>query len=145
MRSMWSTGVLIVDGWGGGRAADGVWEITLDATDAGGPYTIEIADTISLETLTNVMFGDVFLCSVGMPVLAPVSVPATLTTESPGGGAACRRAQGQSNMQMTVSSTFNASAEIADAGSYPNLRLFTGAMLQCAASPSHRTHTPQSC
>ncbi len=61
-----------------------------------GPYTVTASSqkypTISL---TDVLFGDVWLCS------------------------------GQSNMQFTVPQVFNASVEIADAANYPDIRLFT--------------------
>lgn len=46
-------------------------------------------------TLTNIAFGDVFLCS------------------------------GQSNMQFSTNDAFNASAEIADSINYPDLRFYT--------------------
>jgi hypothetical protein len=37
----------------------------------------------------------------------------------------CAAVHGQSNMELTVSQAFNSSAEIARAGDYPLLRLFT--------------------
>lgn len=46
-------------------------------------------------TLSNVLFGDVYVCG------------------------------GQSNMQFTVSSVFNATKEIADADNYPSIRIMT--------------------
>jgi len=74
----------------------GAWNVFLDATPAGGPYTINVtSSTGESALLSNVLFGDVWICS------------------------------GQSNMQFTVSLAFNASAEIADADKYPNIRLFT--------------------
>jgi sialate O-acetylesterase len=55
-------------------------------------------------TLHDVLFGDVWICS------------------------------GQSNMQMTVSMIFNATEEIANAGNYPKIRVFTAA-LEPSATP----------
>ena len=48
------------------------------------------------QTLSNVAFGDVFLCS------------------------------GQSNMAFSPNLAFNATEEIADSINYPNIRMFTG-------------------
>ena len=53
-------------------------------------------------TIHDVLFGDVWICS------------------------------GQSNMQMTVSIIYNATEEIANAGNYPKIRLFTAALIQSA-------------
>eukprot|EP01113_Clastostelium_recurvatum_P045098 TRINITY_DN76_c0_g1_i1.p1 TRINITY_DN76_c0_g1~~TRINITY_DN76_c0_g1_i1.p1 ORF type:complete len:502 (-),score=102.31 TRINITY_DN76_c0_g1_i1:79-1584(-) len=73
-----------------------VWSVTFPAQKAGGPHTITAQGTASgSATLTNVMFGDVYVCS------------------------------GQSNMQFTVHSAFNATTEIAEAAKYPQIRVFT--------------------
>jgi len=75
---------------------DNSWSIYLNPQAAGGPYNITITSTAGDNAvLTNVLFGDVWVCS------------------------------GQSNMQFTVSSAFNSTAEIAAANRYPNIRLFT--------------------
>ena len=100
--------------------------VTLDPTEAGGPYeyvenykmrdmmywiwclSISLVSSdgnntvikvitkclfqFKLTNFQNVLFGDVWICS------------------------------GQSNMEMTVSDVFNATAEIADANNYPNIR-----------------------
>jgi sialate O-acetylesterase len=50
-------------------------------------------------TIHDILFGDVWICS------------------------------GQSNMEMTVNSIFNATQEIANAGNYPKIRLFTTALI----------------
>jgi sialate O-acetylesterase len=77
-------------------AASGLWSVLLDATPAGGPYTINVASTSgATATLEDVLFGDVYVCG------------------------------GQSNMQFTVHSAFNATYEIAAANNYPRIRLFT--------------------
>ncbi|AOZ94823.1 hypothetical protein LPB68_20910 [Paenibacillus crassostreae] len=64
---------------------DGKWIANIGLYSAGGPYTITIADGKSTNTLTNVMFGDVWLCS------------------------------GQSNMEFTMSNILNAPEEIQNA------------------------------
>eukprot|EP01102_Stenamoeba_stenopodia_P007032 TRINITY_DN1964_c0_g1_i2.p1 TRINITY_DN1964_c0_g1~~TRINITY_DN1964_c0_g1_i2.p1 ORF type:complete len:561 (+),score=125.97 TRINITY_DN1964_c0_g1_i2:142-1683(+) len=76
---------------------DGLWTVSLPPTSASfQAYTIELASSAGDQaTLTNVLFGDVYICG------------------------------GQSNMQFTVSEAFNASTEIQDANNYPNIRLFT--------------------
>jgi sialate O-acetylesterase len=126
--------------------ADGVWRIALPPTPAGGPYTLEFASSVSGSvSATDVLFGDVYLCggesrlharvwrqaggalcdaavrpycccSAGHVVVTTSTCsPAALSSHSPAG---------QSNMEFTVSSAFNASAEIA-AANYPNIRIFT--------------------
>jgi len=77
-------------------AASGAWNVLLDATAAGGPYTVEVVSTAGTSaTLNDILFGDVFVCG------------------------------GQSNMQFTVHSSNNATDEIAAANNYPNIRLYT--------------------
>ena len=46
-----------------------------------------------------------------------------------------RRVGGQSNAQFTVASAFNASAEIAAAANYPNIRVFTVGQGTSSTSP----------
>eukprot|EP00118_Oscarella_pearsei_P024898 m.307063 g.307063 ORF g.307063 m.307063 type:complete len:497 (+) comp41859_c0_seq1:921-2411(+) len=76
--------------------AKGEFSITLPATHPGGPYTILAESKAGGKAmLNNVLFGDVFLCG------------------------------GQSNMQFTVPSAFNASMEIAAANRYENIRVMT--------------------
>ncbi|XP_045171966.1 sialate O-acetylesterase-like isoform X2 [Mercenaria mercenaria] len=74
-----------------------VWIVMLPPQNAAGPENITISSSEGRLTITDVMFGDVWLCS------------------------------GQSNMQFTLSMVFNASQEIADAVNYPDIRLFTAA------------------
>jgi len=88
---------------------DSMWLVVLDPESPGGPFQINVTLLLSngsLDTisLNNVLFGDVWVCS------------------------------GQSNMQMAVTDIFNGSVEIANAGNYPNIRLFTG-YLTVASSP----------
>ncbi|XP_069138696.1 sialate O-acetylesterase-like isoform X2 [Argopecten irradians] len=74
---------------------NGQWSVTLDPVKGPGPYNVTARGPEGEITLTDVLFGDVWLCS------------------------------GQSNMQFSVSQVFNASEEIKDADNYPNIRLFT--------------------
>lgn len=81
--------------------ANGEWKLTVKTPEAGGPYTIKVKGENEI-TLSNVLIGDVWICS------------------------------GQSNMHMPVGRTennwrtgvLNASEEIENAD-YPNIRLFT--------------------
>jgi len=87
-------------------ATGGAWSVLLDATSAGGPYTIDAASSSGLRaSLTDVLFGDVYVCS------------------------------GQSNMQFTVHSAFNNTAEIAAAALYSQIRLFTVGTSTSSATP----------
>ena len=53
--------------WILGASGSGVWKVTLDAQDAGGPYTInassKVGNTTSSISLADVLLGDVWLCS----------------------------------------------------------------------------------
>ncbi len=64
--------------------AEGNWQIKIPAMQAGGPYTLRVAGRNTLE-LTNVLFGEVWVCS------------------------------GQSNMQWSVSASKDSEVEIAAA------------------------------
>jgi len=85
--------------WHSTVAADGVWVLELDPQEASDKHLIELSFSISSrkKVLTNVAFGDVYLCS------------------------------GQSNMEFSVNNAFNASQEIADSSNYPGIRMFTAA------------------
>eukprot|EP01117_Protostelium_nocturnum_P012543 TRINITY_DN461_c0_g1_i1.p1 TRINITY_DN461_c0_g1~~TRINITY_DN461_c0_g1_i1.p1 ORF type:complete len:529 (-),score=151.91 TRINITY_DN461_c0_g1_i1:69-1538(-) len=75
---------------------NGWWLISLPPTPASGPHKLSFTSTVGdSKVLENVMFGDVFFCS------------------------------GQSNMEMAIRGAFNATAEVALADKYPNIRLFT--------------------
>eukprot|EP00731_Ephydatia_muelleri_P021229 Em0013g956a len=75
------------------------WVVSLPPTSAIGPFNITAISKISGSiSLSDVLFGDVYICS------------------------------GQSNMQFTVSEVFNASEEIAMAANYPHIRLFTASL-----------------
>ncbi|MCE2401409.1 hypothetical protein J4G08_11035 [Candidatus Poribacteria bacterium] len=62
----------------------GNWRVVLPATPAGGPYTLSVVGSNTFE-LTNILFGEVWVCS------------------------------GQSNMEWTVNASNNRDAEIAAA------------------------------
>jgi sialate O-acetylesterase len=86
---------------------ESIWSITLDPVTDEGPFDIHVSQplsngTIFTITLHDVLFGDVWICS------------------------------GQSNMQMAVIDIFNGTEEIANAGNYPKIRLFTVALTSSA-------------
>ncbi|XP_069138669.1 sialate O-acetylesterase-like [Argopecten irradians] len=73
----------------------GIWSVTLDPVQDPGPYNITARGLAGEITLTDVLFGDVWICS------------------------------GQSNMEFTVRMGDNATEEIQDANNYPHIRVFT--------------------
>lgn len=77
--------------------ADGSWRFDLGSVPAGSGAVIVVSDHDDKAALRDVAFGDVLLCA------------------------------GQSNMEMTLNATNNATAEIADSINYPLLRMFTTA------------------
>ena len=64
---------------------EGNWKITIPAMQAGGPYILRVAGSSNTLELTNILFGEVWVCS------------------------------GQSNMQWSVSASKDSEAEIAAA------------------------------
>ena len=81
-----------------------IWSVTLDPVSDEGPFDIHVSQplkngTLVTITLHDVLFGDVWVCS------------------------------GQSNMQMTLSEIFNGTEEIANAGNYPKIRVFTSGLI----------------
>lgn len=89
--------VVTVDGHAVGTTVDtdGKWLAILPAMAPGGPHTITAKSASQTIALNDVLFGDVWVCG------------------------------GQSNMEFTVSSGNNATAEAADASRYPNIRFNT--------------------
>uniref|UniRef100_A0A8C8DAF1 Sialate O-acetylesterase n=1 Tax=Oncorhynchus tshawytscha TaxID=74940 RepID=A0A8C8DAF1_ONCTS len=85
----------------GVSVAAGKWRTTLVPMEAGGPYnlTAVLHNNHSI-TLTDVLFGDVWLCG------------------------------GQSNMAFTTSLVFNASEELARVSKFPQVRIFMAALEQ---------------
>ncbi len=87
--------------------SDGTWSVKVPTLGVGGPYAIRIADGDSEKVLSNVMVGEVWLCS------------------------------GQSNMEMPVAGwgkVQNYEQEVAEAN-YPSVRLFK-VKLATALSPA---------
>lgn len=89
------------------QRGESFWSVTLDPVSEEGPFEIHATQsspngTVRTLILHDVLFGDVWMCS------------------------------GQSNMQMTVSQIFNGTEEIANAGKYPKIRVFTASLV---ASP----------
>jgi sialate O-acetylesterase len=83
--------------------AESIWSVTLDPVSEEGPFDIHVSQpsangTLVTITIHDVLFGDVWICS------------------------------GQSNMQLTVGMIRNATEEIANAGNFPKIRVFTTAL-----------------
>lgn len=76
----------------------GIWRVTLEPVDAGGPYSIYAVSESSISSLKDVLFGDIWLCG------------------------------GQSNMLFTTSQIFNATEEKALSSKYPHVRPFMTAL-----------------
>jgi len=88
---------------------ESIWSVTLDPVSDEGPFDIHVSQPLANGTLVtitihDVLFGDVWICS------------------------------GQSNMQMTVNRIYNGTEEIANAGKYPKIRVFT-ASLEASLTP----------
>ncbi|XP_059931694.1 sialate O-acetylesterase [Gadus macrocephalus] len=82
------------------NVTEGKWKVTLDPVEAGGPYTVIASmDQLSVN-LTDVLFGEVWLCS------------------------------GQSNMCFETEKVFNAEAELQLTSQYPRVRVFMAGMRQ---------------
>jgi sialate O-acetylesterase len=80
-----------------------IWSVTLDPVADEGPFDIHVSQPLANGTLVtitihDVLFGDVWICS------------------------------GQSNMELTVGMIYNGTEEIANAGNYPKIRVFTTAL-----------------
>ncbi|XP_060573099.1 sialate O-acetylesterase-like [Ruditapes philippinarum] len=78
--------------------AGGIWSALLPAHKAGGPITIDIRSNDGHATLTDVLFGDVWICS------------------------------GQSNMAFTLGQVFNNSAELEHSSHFNNIRIMKVAL-----------------
>ncbi|XP_067675099.1 sialate O-acetylesterase-like [Haliotis asinina] len=73
---------------------EGIWKAKLPAVTDPGPFTLTVSSSEGDLTLTDVMFGDVWVCS------------------------------GQSNMAFAMSKVINASAEIAESLKFKTIRIF---------------------
>jgi len=86
---------------------ESIWSVTLDPVSQEGPYDVHVTQPSPSGNITitlhDVLFGDVWICS------------------------------GQSNMQFTVDMMFNGTQEIANAGNFPKIRLFTVSLIPSAA------------
>ena len=81
---------------------ESIWSVTLDAVEDEGPFDIHVSQplangTLVTITINDILFGDVWLCS------------------------------GQSNMELVVGDIYNGTEEIANAGKYPKIRVFSAA------------------
>lgn len=60
-------------------SADGAWKLNVETGEAGGPYTITIKSGSKSQTLSNVLLGEVWLCSgqsnMEMPVRGALNQP----------------------------------------------------------------------
>ena len=86
---------------------ESIWSVTLDPVSDEGPFDIHVSQpsangTMVTITIHDILFGDVWMCA------------------------------GQSNMEMTVIEIFNATIEIANAGDFPKIRLFSAALMASA-------------
>jgi len=77
------------------NSTDGSFAITFDAQQASTGRTIKLSDKDQQIVLSNVAFGDVYICS------------------------------GQSNMEFALRDSFDNATAIPDSKNYPNLRLFS--------------------
>ncbi|XP_046556182.1 sialate O-acetylesterase-like [Haliotis rubra] len=73
---------------------EGLWKVKLPAVTDPGPHTVKVTSSEGEITLSDVLFGDVWVCS------------------------------GQSNMGFALSRVINASAEITEALKFKNIRIF---------------------
>jgi sialate O-acetylesterase len=87
---------------------ESIWSVTLDPVSDEGPFDIHVSQPLANGTLVtitihDILFGDVWMCS------------------------------GQSNMELTVIEIYNATIEIANAGNYPKIRLFSTTLVPSAS------------
>ncbi|XP_055030887.1 sialate O-acetylesterase isoform X2 [Misgurnus anguillicaudatus] len=84
------------------RVVSGIWHTTLSPVEAGGPYTLIVLQTTTNTSimLTDVLFGDIWLCG------------------------------GQSNMAFTVGQINNATEELAMVSKFSDVRIFQAALEQ---------------
>ncbi|XP_046556230.1 sialate O-acetylesterase-like [Haliotis rubra] len=79
---------------------EGLWKAKLPAVTDPGPFTLTASSSEGDLTLTDVMFGDVWVCS------------------------------GQSNMEMPMSQVINSSAEIAESLKFKTIRIIKASMVE---------------
>ncbi|XP_063738593.1 sialate O-acetylesterase-like isoform X1 [Eleginops maclovinus] len=89
---------------------NGIWRVSLDPVEAGGPYNVTAGVQNSTAVLTDVLFGDVWLCG------------------------------GQSNMFLNLYQIFNASEELKRAAHYPHVRTFMASLVQSETEQTDFIH-----
>ncbi|XP_025099241.1 sialate O-acetylesterase-like [Pomacea canaliculata] len=91
----------------------GAWKLKLHPVAEHGPFTISFTSGEGNVTLTDVLFGDVWLCS------------------------------GQSNMGFRLNEIINSAAELQNAHNFPNIRIFKAALVESfTPQTSLRLNTP---
>ncbi len=85
------------------QLGESLWSVTLDPESEEGPFEVIVTQpvaggSLASISLRNVLYGDVWVCA------------------------------GQSNMRQTVTDIIDGGAEIANAGNYPKIRLYTAAL-----------------
>ncbi len=94
--------------------AGGLWKLRLAPMSEGGPYSMLVTAVASTRKLTNVLVGDVWLCS------------------------------GQSNMERALWRMLNADEEIAASSSYTRVRLFKVPVYNGSSTPKQTFHAATS-
>ncbi|PVD29015.1 hypothetical protein C0Q70_11612 [Pomacea canaliculata] len=87
----------------------GAWKLRLPPVAARGPFTINVTSNEGQVILTDVLFGDVWLCS------------------------------GQSNMYFTMNQVMNNTAELLTAHNFPNIRFTRARLVESATPRSSMT------
>lgn len=95
-------------------AAGGFWKLRLAPMSEGGPYSMLVTAAASTRKLTNVLVGDVWLCS------------------------------GQSNMERALWRVLNADEEIAASINYTRVRLFKVPVYNGSSVPNQNFHATTS-
>ncbi|KAK3591308.1 hypothetical protein CHS0354_004358 [Potamilus streckersoni] len=91
----------------------GIWKVKLPAQKSKGPFVIHVSSSEGSASLTDVLFGDVWLCSC------------------------------QSNMEFTVSQIFNHTEELNEAAKYADIRIFHAAHDTSNTSFTDLSHVSQ--
>lgn len=116
-----------------------VWRARLPPTPATAtPITISFtASTGDIATLSDVLFGDVYVCGgqarlsrIPAPFLPPLRVGAPSAHLLK-----CTLARTQSNMEFSIGGNENAAEYRVEANSYPNIRLFTVGQKTSSVTP----------
>lgn len=106
----------------------GIWKVILDPVQAGGPYNLTRVQKGSKIVLTDVLFGDVWLCGgqsnmaftlgqVTVPTPFPLNITLRMLLKTV-----------KQNLFWGFSQVYNASEELAIASKFPNVRVFQAAL-----------------